>query len=371
VPIEVIDTGYVFRNLKPHLRSLQAAFPSVVLLPDGELLCAFGIGSAFESVDAHTVLARSRDGGSSWELQGPLLEEQPQRPSSSNLRVSRMPDGELVAAGARWDRSHADEGLVNPATLGFVPTELILLRSRDAGRTWTGPYDVLPPLAGPSFEVCHALVALPDGRWLWPTSTWRGWDGDAPNGMKAIALVSHDGGATWPGYVDVMDGAARGIVYWEQKLVRFEDSRLLAVCWAHELDAGRDLPVCWAISSDGRSFSAPAPIPLAGQTTTPLPLGGDRVLLVYRRTDRAGLWAVLSRFDGSRWQHDAEALLWGAAATSARSSADGATIAEEMSALRFGLPHLTRLPGQAVLVTFWCVEDCVSVIRWVMLRVAA
>jgi hypothetical protein len=95
------------------------------------------------------------------------------------------------------------------------------------------------------------------------------------------------------------------------------------------------------------------------------------VLLVYRRTDRAGLWAVLSRFDGSRWQHDAEALLWGAAATSARSSADGATIAEEMSALRFGLPHLTRLPGQAVLVTFWCVEDCVSVIRWVMLRVAA
>lgn len=366
--IRVQSTGLLYRNQKPHLRSRQASFPSVVRLPDGALLASFGVGSAFESIDAHTQLARSTDNGETWELEAALLDTPTTPPTSSNLRLTALSGGEVIASGARWDRSQTDEGLVNPLTLGFVPTELVLLRSTDGGRTWGSPQVVTPPLVGPSFEICSPIVPLVDGRWLWPTSTWRGWDGDAPNGMKAVALVTHDAGHSWPEYVDVMDGTREGIVYWEQKLVTLSDGRMLAVCWAHDLDAGTDLPVHAAVSTDaGRSFAPPRPLPLTGQTTTSLALPDGRLLCVYRRTDLPGLWAALLREDGDTWAQEAEALLWGASGASSRATAN--TIAEEMSALRFGLPCLLPLPDGALHLTFWCVEDCVAVIRWMTLRV--
>ncbi|HET9014024.1 MAG TPA: sialidase family protein [Thermomicrobiaceae bacterium] len=366
--IEVVGTGLIYRNPKPHLRSRQAFFPSLALLPGGDLLAAFGLGSAFESVDAHTVLARSRDEGQTWAPPGTIGEGSASGPASSNVRIGLMPDGELVAAGARWDRTRTEEGLTNPATLGFVPTELILLRSRDDGRSWEGPRVIDPPLVGPSFEVCSPIVPLRDGRWLWPTSTWRGWDGACPHGMKAIALVSGDRGRTWPGYLDVMDGTAEEVVYWEQKLIELDDGRLLAVCWTHDLGHGEDREVHHAVSTDGgRHFSPPRPTGLHGQTTTPLDLGGGRILCVYRRSDRPGLWASRCRLSGDRWEQEAEAPLWG---TSDRpeTEAPGRSIVEAMSALRFGLPASLRLPGGDVLTAFWGVEDCMSVIRWFRLR---
>lgn len=353
------------------MRSLQASFPSLTVAADGTLLAAFGLGSAFESVDAHTVIAGSRDAGRSWSAPDLLYRSDPVRPTSSNVRISRMPDGEIVAIGARWDRSTTDEGLVNPDTLGFVPTELIVLRSADDGRTWDGPRVIVPPLVGPSFEVCHPIVPLPDGRWLWPTSTWRGWDGTCPHGMKAVVFVSYDRGETWPEYLDIMDDPAEGIVYWEQKLVPFRGG-LLAVCWAHDLAAGRDLPVQFALSADARTFTSPQPLHLHGQTTTPFPLDDERVLFVYRRGDQPGLWADVGRLEHGVWQRETELPLWGTTAVPTPSESTR-SVAEEMSALRFGLPaivELEELNGKRhVLIAFWCVEDCVAVIRWMRLAI--
>jgi len=56
----MIETGLIYRNPKPHLRSRQASFPALVLLPSGEMLASFAIGSGFEAPDLHTELARSR-----------------------------------------------------------------------------------------------------------------------------------------------------------------------------------------------------------------------------------------------------------------------------------------------------------------------
>ncbi len=49
---------------------------------------------------------------------------------------SVMPDGEIVAFGARFVRSNLEEDLTNHKKFGFVPTELVLFRSRDDGHTW-------------------------------------------------------------------------------------------------------------------------------------------------------------------------------------------------------------------------------------------
>lgn len=68
-----LTTGLVYRNPKPHVTSVHAYFPSVALLPNGEMVAAYMLGEAFEAVNLHTVLARSTDGGATWTPEGRLL----------------------------------------------------------------------------------------------------------------------------------------------------------------------------------------------------------------------------------------------------------------------------------------------------------
>src|SRR5579872_3677322 len=131
--IEVVSTGVVYRNPKPYLRSIVAYHPSLVLLADSQFLVTFDIGQAIESLDYHTVAARSRDAGATWDLEGPLLTSPPPE-TSHTVRVCQVGDGTLVGFGASFHRDNPDEGLLNRQTSGFVPTDLILVRSSDGGR---------------------------------------------------------------------------------------------------------------------------------------------------------------------------------------------------------------------------------------------
>src|SRR5262245_32302339 len=291
--IECVDGGVVYRNPKPHLRAVHAWHPSLVPLDGGGLLAGFDLGEGVESLDYRTYTSRSRDGGKTWEVPRRLFEDPVPRRSTHSVRLGRVKDGTLVGFGGRFYRDDPEEGLTNRANLGYVPMDLILLQSRDGGATWDGPATIDLPLVGPSFEICHRVVELADGRWLAPTSTWKGWDGAAPNGMKAVALVSHDRGRTWPEWVTVIDEYDRGVVSWEQGLTQLPDGRLLAVVWAFDERNGRSLPNRYAVSADGRTFSPPRENDLRGETAKLEALADGRALCLYRRLDRPGLWAVL------------------------------------------------------------------------------
>ena len=364
--IQVRSTGLVYRNQQPHLSAIHAWHPSLVRFPDGALLATFDLGQGAESLDYATYLSRSDDGGQRWSPPIRLLKDPEKVPTTHSVRVSRMSDGTLVGAGGRFYRDDPQQGLVNRANLGYVRMDLILLRSSDSGCAWEGPITVSPPLVGPAFETCHPLVELRDGRWLWPTSTWKGWNGDAPNGMKAVALVSHDRGQTWPEYLDVMDQYQRGIISWEQSLTELPDGRLLAVSWAFNEATGRTEPTPYAVSEDGRAFSAPGPTGLRGQTAKVLALPDGRILCLYRREDRPGLWANLSRLEGGRWVNLEDAPLW----QGAESGMNGRRASsDELSALKFGYPSMVPLPDGDVLAVFWCCEDCINNIRWFRVQV--
>jgi hypothetical protein len=358
------EGGLVYRNPKPHLRAVHAWHPSLVRLDDGTLLAGFDLGQAVEALDYHTCLSRSRDEGRTWEAPRPLFHDSVARRSTHSVRLGRVGDGTVVGFGGRFYRDDPEEGLTNRANLGYVPMDLILLRSRD-GLSWDGPVTIVPPLVGPAFEVCHRVIELADGRWLAPTATWKGWDGAAPNGMKAIALVSYDQGHTWPEYLTVVDQYDRGVVSWEQGLTQLADGRLLAVVWSFDERAGRSLPSRYAISADGRRFSAPGENGLLGETAKLLTLDDGRVLCLYRRLDRPGLWASVVRVEGDEWANVAEAPVWCGPASGMRGErASG----DELSALKFGFPSMVQLPGGDVLAVFWCVEECVHNIRWARLR---
>ena len=372
--IAVLGTGLIYRNPKPHVRAVHAYFPSVVQLANGELLCSLVLGEAFESANCHTCLARSADGGQTWRLQGPIYPGTIDRLTSDAVRLTALPDGAPWAGGAvafmvRADRTaHPEEGLANPENLGFVPTETLLLWSADGGHTWGPPEPLTAPLVGPSFELCCPIVPLRDGRWFLPTSTWRGWDGDCPNGMRMVAFISRDRGRSWPEYRDVMRDPQERVIYWESKIAELPDGRLLAVAWAYDQVAGTDLPNQYAVSADGgNTWSAPRSTDLHGQTLTPQVLDDGRVLCIYRRMDRAGLWANLSHLEGDRWVNDDEAAIWGAAVQGL--TGDSSNMVQNFQVLRFGAPCVTRLNDGALFAAFWCYEDCVSVIRLYKLSV--
>jgi hypothetical protein len=358
--IDLLGSEVVYRNAKPYLRSVQARHPSLVAFDDGELLLGFDLGESDESLDYATHRAHSHDGGGSWEFQDALLAATAQPPTTNSLRLSQA-GGEVVAFGNIHHRERQDEGLVNRATLGFVPTNLVLLRSPDRGRTWSTAERIVPPLESPAWETCHHIVELRSGRWLAPTSTWRGWDGEHPAGEQTVALISDDRGRSWPRFGRIFDGRSSGLIHWEVSVVQLHDGPVLAVAWVHDPRTQGDHPNQFAISSDdGETFGSAESTGLRGQTCKLLQLQDGRLLAFYRRLDRPGLWASLATLDNGRWRNLAETLVWqgeGAAVKPAENSADG------LAALRFGYPSARQLADGQVLVVFWCVEACQSVIR--------
>ena len=362
-------TGLIYRNPSPHVSSKQAYFPSVVLMENGEILASFAIAEAFEAVNMNTYITRSKDMGETWSKPEPLLIQQPNNLLSNSSRITSFPNGNVVAVVVQSHREgHPEEGLANPENIGFVPTDLLLVRSKDFGYSWELPEIIDPPLVGPSFELCSPIVPLKDGRWLWPTSTWRSWEGYSPNGMKMIALVSYDGGNTWPEYLDVMNGNADKIIYWESKIIELSNGLLLAVAWAYNEARGKDLPNHYTISRDGgRTWLTPLSTNIEGQTMAITELHDGRLLTVYRRIDKPGLWATISKLDNDAWINEDEFSLWGSEAKSLTHQSDNRV--HDFNELKFGAPCITVLPDNSVYVAFWCYEKMVSNIRWFKLIV--
>lgn len=364
--MNIRNTGIVFRNPKPHVRSFHAYFPSVVDLGGGELICSMMAGQAFESADCRLYVGRSRDNGLTWALEGRMLPEAASGVWSESGRLTLSRDGSVWALVARSDRHRTDEGLGNPDTLGFVETTFGLAQSLDRGRSWSTLRPLASPLGEVPLEMCSPVLELSNGRWLIPSSIWKHWDGTAPAGVKAVALISDDHGASWPACTVVMDRWAQKIICWEQKIIELAPGKLLTVVWCYDAQAGRDLHNAFALSKDfGNSFTAPADTDLNGQTPSLLALDPDTVLCVYRRTDAAGLWAAKASVAGGLWKTIEQTALWGAPSLTVGQKSQNAI--ENFNVLRFGAPCLNRLSDGDVLVTFWCVEDGVSNIRWLRL----
>ena len=117
--IEILNTGILYRNPKPHVHSVHAYFPSVVRLSSGELLASVVLGEAFEAANLTPCICRSYDGGETWSLEGEICPRLPGHLTSAGARLTALPNGDVVAFLVRSDRSgHPEEGLTNPETLG-------------------------------------------------------------------------------------------------------------------------------------------------------------------------------------------------------------------------------------------------------------
>ena len=102
---------------------------------------------------------------------------------------------------------------------------------------------------------------------------------------------------------------------------------------------------------------------------TPIPLGGDRLLVVYnKRYGQQGVMMALVTFTEEAWTTHFHELMWDPQRKRDRPTGEYSGI-EELSKLEFGFPTAIRLHDGTFLATHWSYEDGVSGIRWTKLRV--
>lgn len=359
-------SGLVYRNPKPHLRSRVAYHPSLMLLGEDEFLATFDLGEAVEAIDYHTVVARSIDRGRTWHLEGPLLKKAPHL-TTHTVRTNQLRDGSLVGFGGLHHRENQEEGLVNRNTFGFVPVDLFTVRSFDKGRSWSELQIIKPPIIGTSWESCHHILQLADGRWLAPTATWRAWNGNHASGEQSVVLISDDRGTSWASFGRTFDGRESGVSHLEQSVIQLQDGRILALAWAHDARSGDNLPSVYSLSVDrGETFSQPSQTGFLAQTAKVIQLHDGRLLCVYRRNDKPGLWAALARLDEAKWTNLTDAPLWQGADSGMSGKLNSG---DELSLLKFGYPTIRQVTSNQILVLFWCQENCMTNVRWVRLKI--
>ena len=73
------------------------------------------------------------------------------------------------------------------------------------------------------------------------------------------------------------------------------------------------------------------------------------------------------RIDGENWINLEEAPLWERAVSGMSGTRPSS---DELSALKFGYPSMIQLADGNVFAVFWCVEECLHVIRWQRIAVS-
>ena len=239
-------------------------------------------------------------------------------------------------------------------------------RSTDGGRTWSAP-EVIPMPCDCALEISHGILALSSGRLQAPAATLPSQD---RLGERVLAAISDDGGRTWPAHAVEFEDPDKRLGYFEQKLTELAPGRAMAVCWTVTLGDVADRPDSFTISNDDGSTWGPArSTGLHGQTMTPVPLGDDRLLVLYnRRYGEQGIVMALVTFTEEAWTVHHESIMYDANARRER-PADLESGVQELDTFAFGFPTAIRLQDGTYLATYWCQENSAFGIRWTKLRV--
>jgi hypothetical protein len=96
----VLAAGYISRR-QAGTPTAIAAGPRCAVTEAGEIACSFVVQSAFGVNDFATMLARSRDGGLTWDQARPVWPDRAGR-ESIFCSISRTPSGDLFLTGMHW-----------------------------------------------------------------------------------------------------------------------------------------------------------------------------------------------------------------------------------------------------------------------------
>ena len=274
----------------------HCAFPSVVKLPDGELLVAFrrapnrlALGEAKNyhvDPNSYLVAVRSKDGGATWSATPDLVYAHAFG-GSQDPCLLQLRDGTLLCMTYGWTFVRPDgmPKLQAPFLENFpgsISNGGYYVRSTDHGKSWTGPFypphiapEILRDAYGKPLPAYNrgALTEGRDGRIFWVVAAY---DSLKPNKVSTHLIISSDHGLTWqyscPVATDAKASFNETSVYETPKgdLVAFLRSEEYGdqACIARSTDGGKSFPPWQGMGFQGHPLHA-------------LRLPDNRVLLTY------------------------------------------------------------------------------------------
>ena len=353
--LEVLEHAEIYRNPHPNTTSEYVAFPSILALPSGTLLCQCRHGSARESDDGIIKIHRSTDGGLTWTPGGELPREDAPGfylPGGFGL----TPDNGTIA----WLR---------------YPSGPVTIRSNDEGLSWSEP-ETISEDAYPGQGPGGNLVLCTDGT-LIAAAEWgeKNHTGPHPD-WAALTARSKDGGRTWDTWQKA-HGPQDGVYYFDLRIAGLADDRLLAAYWTHDMAKDQGLNVHTATSSDqGQTWTQPRDADFWGQVTSVAGLQSGRVIAVTNhRRPPYGVRALLSDDGGETFDEQNHLELWGIEPATVRNAPVLAkrrdrveNALEAYHFFTFGTPTATQVPDGTIVVAFYVTEEHVTYVRCCRLR---
>ena len=333
----------------------DSAFPTLVKLNNGDLICGYNVGGGSE-VTGGSDWSRSNDTGSTWLHEGTILPKTENPATVNSMRLSRTGDGRVIAYGQR-NYPKNDE-----TKFGTLPNEPVFCISNpDCGKWSEGriiPHNYADTC---SFEISNPIVVLADGRWLAPAALLP----DKEHlGEKVIVRESADEGESWENEYTIFSDPAGKKGFFEKKIIETSPGNLLAFAWTVELGTYKDLNNHYAFSKDGgRSWSQAIATEIIGQTLNPLWLGEDHFLLIYNyRKSPQGIRLTHAKINDSGCKIIKEDYLWQPSIPPRVKNGSKNGI-DEFDDFAFGLPSVHHLSDNIYLAVFWHKEEGISGIR--------
>lgn len=249
---------------------------SVLVLPDGEVLCAWYAGSREGARDVKIYLSRRDTEIGRWSA--------PRVIADTPNRSEGNPALYLDEQGTLWLYFVTIHGL------NWAWAKIKVQSSSDAGRTW-GPVTVLgPPFPKRGWMTRSHLLRLADGRLLLPLYDERHW--------RSIFLVSDNNSESWrlSGEIGTRPGNL------QPSVVQRPDGSLLALMRHH----GKPGRIWKSVSADQGQTWSPAellelPNPNAGIDLAQLPNGHLALVFNHSAQRRTPLSVALSEDGGRTW----------------------------------------------------------------------
>ncbi len=263
------------------------AFPDVVRLASGDLLCVFYAGYdhiSFPTEDlpngARVMACRSRDNGRSW---GPAFTVADTPWDDRDPSIAQLPDGSLLANWFTYTHQQEKHREGNAANY----KEIYLARSTDDGVTWSEP-ELIPATAGNHYGCTSPVRLLDDGTLLMPIYHER----LEPLRCTSLVILSHDNGRTWEGPYPV-DPASEDND--EPDVIQLPSGALLCA-----MRTNVEGTMMWQSRSHdrGRTWTPSTPMPFTGHAPYLFRTAAG-VLLCGHRLPGTSLHA--SRDDGQTW----------------------------------------------------------------------
>jgi Neuraminidase (sialidase) len=258
------------------------------MLKNGELAVVLRGGAPHIGIKGRLDLVTSQDGGQTWSPPRTVVDSPY---DDRNPAFGQLSDGTLVLAYVTVTGGFDETGLRMKEGAGENIDGVFVIRSTDAGNTWTSPYKI--DMAGAhGFSPFGKIIQLADGTALMAVYGDIGKLGASESHLYR----SRDNGRTWG------DPSCIAAGYDETGLVCLPDGRLLAALRA---DKGGHMAMAYS-SDKGRTWSEPRLVTRDAEMPGDLIVlrDGTVVFTFGEREHPCGVHALVSHDGGNSWDEN-------------------------------------------------------------------